>query len=499
MIYQNQPRSSFPLALIIASVSFSFAVGQEAEPVDPALILQKRFVAAIAKAEKSVVAIARVRKRENLFETSRAPDPTSPDFIPNEFGSGVIIGKDGLILTCYHVLGNPEKFDYYVWVNHKPFEVTRVRKVDQVKAGDPWSDLAVLKIEADDLQPITFGDTKSLKKGMIVIALGNPYAIARDGEVSATWGIISNFKRHAPTVPGFRTAEGKETIHHFGTLIQTDAKLPLGTSGGALVNLDGEMIGLTTSLAALAGYEKTAGFAVPVDDMFRRVVENLKQGRQPAFGFLGVSPENLSAGERRRGKFGARIREVVGGTPADEGGVEDGDVITHVNDTKVHDRDDLFRELSSQSVDAVAQLTVERGAIGQNRSRVVTLPVTLSKKHVQTRRPAYSSVEEPRWRGMRIEYATAMPPAQFFQRTGLPNFRSRAVGVIDVSTDSPAWKAGVRPGDLISHAGSAAVSTPAEFRAAVEERTDTVPLRSSGNKWRNYRSRSEPVTHADRR
>src|SRR5207342_2000310 len=104
---------------------------------------------------------------------------------------------------------------------------------------------------------------------------GNPYAIARDGQVSASWGIVANLSRKAGPIPDETSPAGvrNTSLHHYGTLIQTDAKLNLGTSGGALLNLKGEMVGLTTSLAAAVGYEQAAGFALPVDDAFRRAVE----------------------------------------------------------------------------------------------------------------------------------------------------------------------------------------------------------------------------------
>src|SRR5207253_7102267 len=134
------------------------------------------------------------------------------------------------------------------WIGRKPYRAT-------VKAADPWFDLALLKVEGAGLKPISFGDGHSVKKGAFVIALGNPYAIARDGKPSASWGIISNLQRQAPPPrTATRASDGRETLHHYGTLIQTDARLELGTSGGALVNLKGEMIGLTTSLAALSGH-----------------------------------------------------------------------------------------------------------------------------------------------------------------------------------------------------------------------------------------------------
>ena len=163
--------------------------------VDAAAAIEKNLVDVIARTEKSVVAIARVR-RESPGETFRmelrpdpfdrrpilsaVPLPTDPDFIPNEYGTGVVIDRRGLILTAYHVLG--EDSDYYV--------TTSDRKVYKAlpKAADPRSDLAVLAIEAADLVPITFGNAAELKKGQIVVSLGNPYAIARDGQASASLG-----------------------------------------------------------------------------------------------------------------------------------------------------------------------------------------------------------------------------------------------------------------------------------------------------------------------
>ena len=200
------------------------------------------------------------------------PQPTDPDFIPNEYGAGVVVDRGGLILTAYQVLG--EESDYYVTTaDHKIYKAT-------VKGADPRSDLAVLSIEATDLTPIALGNAAELKKGQIVISLGNPYAVARDGQASAAWGIVSNLGRKAPATPSESDPSGRPTLHHYGTLIQTDAKLNLGTSGGPLLNLKGEMVGLGVVLAAAAGYEAAGGYAIPVDETFRRALETLKQGRE---------------------------------------------------------------------------------------------------------------------------------------------------------------------------------------------------------------------------
>ena len=166
-----------------------------------------------------------------------------------------------------------------------------------------------------------------------------------------------------------------QSLHQFGTLIQTDARLHLGTSGGALVNLKGEMIGLTTSLAALTGYEQPAGFAIPVDDAFRKTVDTLKQGRVPSYGFLGVQPEHLSVAERQAGKFGAQVSYVVPGTPADQAGLREEDVITHINGEKVYDKNTLFRELSRLPAESKITLTLNRRDPILSRRRTTTANV----------------------------------------------------------------------------------------------------------------------------
>ena len=152
----------------------------------------------------------RSRRRTGSPRRSCPAEPGGVDeTAPNEYATGVVIDPQGYILTNYHVLGDPAQNDYQVWVNRRPFKALGVQKVENVTAGDPWTDLAVLKIEAADLEPIAFGDTKDLRKGQIVIALGNPYGMAKDGQVSASWGIISNLGRPLPTAgASIRSGEG---------------------------------------------------------------------------------------------------------------------------------------------------------------------------------------------------------------------------------------------------------------------------------------------------
>lgn len=467
--------SSLALRVSVVLVASLFAIdsyAQEPTALQAAAAMEQVLVDAIAKAEKSVVAIARIRRDEG--DPLAEVDPTSPDFIPNEFGTGIVVDKRGLILTNYHVLGDIAKNDYYVWTAHKPY-----RAKAKVEAADGWLDLAVLKITADNLEPIVVGDAKNLKKGQIVIALGNPYAIARDGEVSASWGIISNLHRQAPPSPrSGRAVPDKETLHHYGTLIQTDAKLNLGTSGGALINLKGEMIGLTSSLAAGAQYEKSAGFAIPVDEDFKKALETLKAGHKPEFGFLGIGPENLAADQRRQGSFGVRVTQIVSGSPAAKAELHIGDIVTHVNGAVVYDANVLIREVSKLPAESKAVLTVERGSTPRQRGKPMKKTVELSKKYLDFSRPSYAAEEEPAWRGLRIDYATAMPRSILYDRSSSGELDpAGCVAVVEVERDSQAWKAGLRPWTLVSQVGNARVATPKQFRDAIAGKTGPVALR----------------------
>ena len=452
----------------------------QAEPSGLAALaaMEQAMERAIAGAERSVVAIARINRRENdridtlsdpfnRLRPLQQPRPGEPEFIPNEYATGIVVDA-GLILTANHVL-RPD-CDYWVTAGNR-----KTYKVSKVRAADPRSDLAVLQIDATDLPPIKFGDGSKLRKGQIVIALGNPYAIARDGQASASWGIISNLTRKdGPWMPerDERVGPARPTLHQFGTLIQTDAKLNLGTSGGALLNLQGEMIGLTVSLAAAVGYEQAAGFAIPVDETFLRALKALKQGSEVEYGFLGVHLP-LAGELRARGGNGVLVQATLEGTPAGRSTLRPGDVITKVNDQPVREPDELLLSVGRLAPDASVRLTVER----DGKEQIVEIPELskhwISRKSVVTSRP-------PAWRGLRVDYVTASPDLQAWveQRRIDPQ---GSVLITEVEKDSPAWNEGLRPDMMISHVGKTRVTTPKQFReaAAKAEAEGPVELRLS--------------------
>jgi S1-C subfamily serine protease len=469
------------LALWILSNLAGAQEGKEPGSLKVLMAAEEVLAETIARGERSVVAIMRVRRPEraeipnfqvqvpDFFNRQGLPRPDmelipDPDLPPTEFGTGVVVDAKGLILTNYHVVRSDSQ--HYV--------TTHERKTyrAKIKAADSRSDLAVLELEPQPQQtirltPIKFGDASTLRKGQIVIALGNPYGIARDGQVSASWGIVSNLARKAGIDPDETTPAGKKpTLHHYGTLIQTDAKLNFGTSGGALLNLRGEMIGLTTSLAAAAGYEQAAGYAIPVDETFLRIVEALRQGREVDYGFLGVKMRNLDARDMAAGKQGMLVDDTVAGMPAHRVGLQRDDVITHVNGRPIYDADGLVLNVSSLPAEAPARLTVLR------RGQTMQFEIELAKAPA-TRRIVTAPPEL--WRGMRVDFASALGTDLIDRSQQL--LAEGCVVVAEVASESPAWRAGLRPEMVISHVGNTRVQTPREFQAAVSGKNGAVQVR----------------------
>lgn len=423
---------------------------------------ERELVAAIEKAEPSVVSIIRVRGQAG--EKPRAT-LSEPDFVPNEYGTGVVVDPRGLILTCNHVLGPLEESargdsDYFVTtIDRRVYKAT-------IKANDPRSDLAVLEIDASNLRPIRFANAERLKKGQFVISLGNPYGIAQDGQASASWGIVSNISRKAgPEFDEEGRSLQKEVLHYYGSLIQTDAKLNLGTSGGPLLNTKGEMVGLTTSLAALAGYEMAAGYAIGVDATFLRALDTLKQGREVEYGFLGVQPRNLQPEEQIEQTRGVMIQHVVPGTPAARAGLRRGDIVTAINGSPIYDRDGLMLNVGKMAVEAVVRLSVMRSG------EPIELTPQLTK--YPTRGEIIITRRDPDWRGVRVDYPTAMLNESPAAETALSE---GGVIITSVDEESPAQLAGLERMMLITHVGATRIRTPAEFRAAVTGRSGDVSL-----------------------
>lgn len=470
------------------------AVGQDAA----GLSQEQRIIDAIARSEGAVVAIARVlpgdepQEEEFGFRRRRWRDPPQTEFIPKEFGSGVILSRepdDGVryVLTPRHVVtgrsdrvARPELVKYQV-------RLTSRHTVDATLYNqDERSDLAVLKLElqatglaVDKIPVMTFGEAENLRKGSTVIGLGNPYAVARDGSPSASLGMVSNLSRKSNEGEGATNRpEESGTIYRFGALMHVDMRLQLGGSGTAIIDLDGKFVGLGTSLAALKGYESSVGFAVPMDAEFRRIVKSLLDGYEVEYGYLGVSPTDVDlTGQRdNQGQLlqvgAAQLERVTVESPADMAGMQRGDCILSVNEQPVLGSSDLMLRIGMLGPDTVARVQIYR----PHQNSRENLEVRLGKWPVYDDTSIIAPHSRyPAWRGLSVDFSTArfrfMPPRRH------NNQHIRAVVVTKVESGTPAAKASLQVGDFITAVGGESVVTPAEFAKAVENASGPVELR----------------------
>lgn len=263
-------------------------------------------------------------------------DLSDPDSTPDSFGSGVVIDAGGFVLTNYHVIDRATKIFVRLPGDNRG-------SYADIVGADARSDLAVLKLISPlNLRPIAIGEGGRVRKGDWVVSLANLFnAGFRDGSASASWGIISNIRRRGPgPVDEIKRVK---PLANYGTMLQTDARLNFGCSGGAILNLNGELVGLSTSMAAIAGGETAGGFAIPMTPNMLRIIDVLKKGQEVEYGFLGVAvhPDARPLGS------GVLVQNVSAGTPAARAGIRGNDVITAIDGVRVSDNDDLFHNIAT--------------------------------------------------------------------------------------------------------------------------------------------------------
>jgi S1-C subfamily serine protease len=264
-----------------------------------------------------------------------------------------------------------------------------------ILAGDARADLAVLKLlnPPVGLTALKLGDGGTARDGDWIVSMANPFAAGfRDGKPSSSWGIISNVRQRVagPTDEVKRV----KPLSQYGTLLQIDARLNFGCSGGALLNMEGELIGLTTSLAAVAGGETAGGYAIPLDRNFKQMIDVLKRGEEIEYGFLGVS---VNPDERGDGR-GARIRDVAVGTPAFRAGLRADDVVLKINGFTVRDNDDLFLHIAAALAGSEAEIEYRPNGVRQTRTVKARL---VKATHAE---PTIVSQRPKPVHGLRVDY-----------------------------------------------------------------------------------------------
>jgi len=444
-----------------------------ASAMDVVSALESVLADAIERAEPSVVAIHR-DKSENASETlavrgkvrnprladERAvPAPSAfeeGDAISFDFGSGVVIGDRGEILTAFHVVQGASRLIVRA-AGRQVFQA-------EVIAADPRSDLAIIAPvsvpgeESPRLKPLPIGDASTLRKGSFLVVLGNPFNAARDGKASAGWGILANIARRVEAELGASPLAGKPLqLPNYPTLLQLDAKLNLGMSGGAVVNMKGELVGLTTTAASPAGFDAMAGYAIPMDRAGRRAVETLKQGKEVEYGLLGVRPYLRNTN---------RIDSVSPNSPAARGDLQRNDEIISINGEPVVDFDSLIVAVNSYSAGDQIRLTILRD------NRKIEKDLVLAKFPVEGE--IIATAQPPAWRGIRVDYLSTLNANQ--AGVNILELVDSGVVVREVEPDSPAEKAGLMKGRVIRKVGDQAITSPSRFVEAVSKIDGPVTL-----------------------
>lgn len=390
----------------------------------------------------------------------RTPEPEEPreepreELVPRGLGSGIIISDDGYILTNQHVIDGADEI-----------EVTLADKRSykaELVGEDTRRDLAVLKIDADELQPARLGSDIRPRRGMFVLAIGNPFGFGAEGQASVSFGIVSGTRRSL-AMPTTRQED-----RYYGKLIQTDAAVNPGNSGGALCDLDGNVIGVNVAIASRSGGSQGVGFAIPIDKLTVSIIDQLKRGEQVAYGYLGVGIRNPTSAESEVAGtdpgFGAFVETVQADSPAEAAGIMPADLIVAIDSQKIIDADDLVTEVGRKRPGDKIKLTLYRS--GDRKTVEATVVrrdlggIASAGDNGADLQPGESGFQ---WRGMVLKDLTAA-----LRREAGVGDNVKGVYVDRVASESPAYRAGIRPGSIIDQVGSKRVADLDAFQAAVK-------------------------------
>jgi len=435
----------------------------------PARDLSKAFEAVAAHVKPAVVSVyseKTVRFRswdwefpfgEDFFERffgrelpRRRSQPAPREYrIPQRGqGSGIIVDKDGHILTNNHVVRDVDKIKVQL-ADKRTFDA-------EIVGRDEKTDVAIIKIKGRvprDLPVASLGDSDTLKVGDWVLAIGAPFGLAQ----TVTAGIISAVGR------------ADVGIADYEDFIQTDAAINPGNSGGPLVNMRGEVIGINTAIATPIGQFAGVGFAIPIN-MAKHMMPTLLKGQTVTRGFLGVIIQDITEELADQFKLadtrGALVSQVNKDSPADKAGIKPGDVIIKYQGKPVADTRELRNAVAATAPGAKAELTIRRD--GKEKTLTVTIGELTPEKMVAADTGKGGTLDRF---GLTVQPVTPALAEEFGY-----DKNARGLLITDVAEDSPAEAAQLRRGDLIVEANRQPVATIGELREALAHSRDTALL-----------------------
>jgi serine protease Do len=343
-------------------------------------------------------------------------------------GTGLIVSKDGFILTNNHVVAGADEVTVTMSDKHQ-FKA-------KVVGTDPRTDLAVIKVAADHLQPALLGDSDTVRIGEWVVAVGHPFGLSH----TITAGIVS--------------AKGRANVGvtDYEDFIQTDAAINPGNSGGPLVNLNGEVIGINTAIATRNGAYMGVGFAIPIN-MAKTIMQSLINEGHVIRGWLGVAIQDLDEGLAKSfgydGTEGALVGDVTPDTPAAKAGLQQGDIITKYAGKKVHDVNGLRSAVAATKPGTETEIEVFR----HGKKETMTLTIGEQPNEVGVASGESSSMNL----GMTVENLTP----QLARDLGYEG----ATGVVVTAVEPLGLAAtvGIRPNDLIVDVQGEPIKSVAQF------------------------------------
>ena len=370
------------------------------------------------------------------FFGDRMPERRRPQLRrPIAQGSGVIVDAvNGYLLTNNHVIATAEEITVTL-TDRRVFEAELV-------GADPETDVALLKIEADSLTALPLADSDELQVGDYVVAIGNPFGLGQ----TVTAGIVSAVGRSNLPRLG-----GPDSYQDF---IQTDAAINVGNSGGALINLGGELVGINTAIFTGRGGNIGIGFAIPIN-MARQVMDQLVTHGEIQRGRIGVqiqdmTPEFAEALGTTYQK-GALVAQVLPGTPAEAAGIQRGDIVVEMNGEPVTGSADLRNKVGMLRVGDAVRLTVVR------EGETMTIDLAVGEAGKVALGPGS---QIPELKGVVLGPIEPSSPL---------HGEVEGVLVIEVEEGTPAWEAGLRADDVIVQVNRREVREPDDIVAAVEE------------------------------
>lgn len=363
-------------------------------------------------------------------------------------GSGFIISDDGYCITNYHVIKDASDISVSM-ASKKEYKGDEVILV----GADPRTDVALLKIEGGDKFPwLQFGNSDDVRVGDWAIAFGNPFQL----EGTVTVGVISAKGRADIPLP-----EGPD----YQSFLQTDAAINFGNSGGPLVNIRGEVIGINTAITSPSGGNVGIGFAIPAN-LASNIIEELKETGKVTRGYLGVYLQDISDDLKDALDLpsleGVLISEVAPNTPAEKAGIRSGDVVVEYDGKKVKNRQSFKIKVAATSVGETVELKIIRD--GKEKTVRATL-----EEYPEDVAVADEGREEKTALGLKVVNVTDAQAQRFKLEA------QRGVVVINIGADSPAGDAGVRVGDVILSVGQTEIHDATDYRTAVSQLEENKP------------------------